>query len=234
MARCHWMLSKKVSQDAEQHASTALSYAYHVFRFIEGLNMEGPFNTEPKTPYTFCNAIRIGHTPALFFAATLLNNTSWHKWAAGKLRIIKREGLYNGLYLAKALDLLDVFRSHTEQLPDSSPATGVITPVLFPDAEDRSLAIYYVRSLPRSSLQNATPVQILGRACWEKASETRAENLSVEFYGLESEINGNLMGTCAYWRISKREPHVKEWRELFYHEGMDQEVFDLEIALSGM
>jgi hypothetical protein len=157
----------------------------------------------------------MGFTPLLYVAAIILNNPAHHKWASQKLRIIKREGLYNSEHFAKALDLIDIFASRC-----SSTTNTIVTPVIFPDAEDRSLAIYYAHacaSLPAPRSHNDDyefPVELLGRACWTKPDDNATEKLAIEFYDANHPLNLRAR-RCVYYRISDMEKNVVSWRTLF-------------------
>lgn len=171
-------------------------------------------NTTPL--YTSCNAIRMGITPILYLGATILGGSKWQKGAASKMRTLKREGLYNGEHFAKALDLIDIFRAHLESNSSIEVSgAGNITPILFPDAEDKSLAIYYSRDLTSTTIGNATSVEVLGRACWSKPCDGNSESLAIDFYEEGHSMNRGVLDRCVYRRIAENEPNVASWKTLF-------------------
>lgn len=216
MARTEHMLSQKRPQESSKHERRASFFAYQILRIVEG-SVPGTNMQEGAYPvtYTPSDTVRMGFTPLLYLAAVILRNPAHRKWAAHKLRIIKREGLYNSEHFAKALDLIDTFASRCPAAYDN-----IVSPIIFPDAEDKSLAVYYAHacsSLHISQRQNdgyEVPVELLGRACWTKPDGGATEKLAIEFYDATHPLNSQAR-VCVYYRISVVEENVVSWRTLF-------------------
>ena len=224
MARSFWMLANEIPEDSAANSHRARMYAYQIMRIVANLCIEGREDSkEESTLYRPSDSVRTGFTPLIYVAALTLNDSTWHKFAAERLRAIKREGLYNSEHFAKALDLIDVFRARVPPNTASSHPTDKITPIQLPDAGGTSLAIYYTRALRFARVGEKTPVQVLGRARFDLPTEdgmTGTENLAIEFFDQTHPLNQGKFERCVYYRISDIEPNFTTWQALFSAPGV--------------
>lgn len=226
MGRTMWMISKTTGGD-ESCEITAYWYTYHNLQIIEGVWREDDDRKLEERQYLPCNAIKIGFIPLLYLSAHICYDSTWQQYITAKLYSLSQEGLYNGEAYAIALESLALFQSHVDRTSASkvhdtdrttrSPAkarSSTIVPILIPDTNGQDFVAYYLWAVDSGADGRSTPIEIVGRARWNKSSDSTSRNLSIEFFQNTHPISKGLSNSSVYEYLASQEPIAQRWESI--------------------
>jgi hypothetical protein len=241
MGRTLCMMSV-TSTNCVDDETLAIKHAYQMLRILQGLEQEKN-TTREHCGLLSCYAFRIGFIPLLFLAAQFCLNAKWIRFTIEKIRFIGQEGLYSGEMFASALQSLELFQTHAQELTRNQSLHHTdrdrrfkIVPILIPGPQEKSAVAYYIRAHypePQESLcHRMKSVQIVGRARWQRSIDDASTNVSLEFFDPDHTINDGLKDRCLYLQIATNEPVAQEWETFLGPEALGRHGYFVHLAAS--
>ncbi|KAK7883429.1 hypothetical protein LTR67_011251 [Exophiala xenobiotica] len=238
MARLMWALARIGGNDEAYELATYfhVSEVLHLSDYAEkGAIGRGPRDHDH---WVFGEAVDIGFSAMLFLCGQCCPCNMWRDFIIERLRLIGREGLFNGPAFATALTVLRGFEPvsnnntvgalHSSMLDRLGPPESRAVPLLFNEKDGRNYKLYVLGSSPGRGDPVLGDFEVVCQAHWATDEDGAMKEPFVEAFGGGDVASLGSAGQrgrpTSDWLLSQ--PVIGDWMDTF--RGSE---FDVELAI---
>ncbi len=220
MARLMWALAR-ISGNDEAYELATYFHVSEVLHLSDYAEKGAIGRGRDQDHWVFGEAVDIGFSAMLFLCGLCCPCNLWRDFITERLRLIGREGLFNGPAFATALTVLRGFEPvsnntaalHSSMLDRLGPPRSRAVPLLFTEKDGRNYRLYVLGPSPDRVDPVLGDFEVVCQAHWTTDEDGAMKEPLVEAFGGDIASPGSAGRPTSDWLL--RQPVIGDWMDTF-------------------